>query len=58
MKMTATKFWAALFLVAANAIRSRYGIDFGLDPSLANDLAGGLVAAAVWAIPNKVKADA
>lgn len=56
MNMTATKFWAALFLVAANAIRSRYGIDFGLDPTLANDLAGGLVAAMVYLVPNKPKA--
>ena len=56
MQTTAAKFWAALFLVAANGVRSYFGVDLGLDPMLADNLAGGLIAASVWAVPNRAKA--
>jgi len=51
--MTATKFWACFLIMTANAIRSRYGIDFGLDDQMANDIIGYLATAAVWTFPNK-----
>lgn len=56
MRMTSTKFFAALIIVAANIIRSRYGIDLGIDDQLANDFAGLLMASIVWLVPNKPKA--
>lgn len=53
MLTVADKFWVAALFLAANAARSRYGIDFGLDQQMANDLVQGLGAAFVWLIPNK-----
>lgn len=53
MLTVADKFWVALLFLAANAARSRYGIDFGLDSQMANDLVQGVGAALVWLIPNK-----
>lgn len=53
MTTTATKFWAALVIVTANVLRNRYGVDLGVDDQLANDIAGYLVAGAVWLFPNK-----
>lgn len=55
MNTTSTKFWAAVVLVTANVVRNRYGLDLGIDDQLANDLAGYLVAGAVWVFPNKAK---
>ena len=53
MLSTMDKFWAALLIAAANVFRSRYGLDFGLDAQMANDIIGGLTAAVIWAVPNK-----
>lgn len=53
MLTVADKFLVALLFLAANAIRSRYGIDFGLTDQMANDLVQGLGALFVWLIPNK-----
>lgn len=49
----ANKFWVAVLFLAANAARSRYGVDFGLDPQMANDLVQGVGAAFVWLVPNR-----
>ncbi len=54
--MTATKFWACFLIVTANAIRSRYGIDLGINEQMANDIAGYLASLAVWWFANKAKA--
>lgn len=48
------KCFAAILMAAANAVRSRYGLDFGLDPQMASDIVGGLTAGLVWLVPNKV----
>lgn len=53
MLTTMDKFWAAVLIAGANIVRSRYGIDFGLDAQMANDLISGLTAAVIWAVPNK-----
>lgn len=50
------KFFIAVMILAANAVRSRYGIDFGLDEQLASDLISGIAAAFVWLVPNKARA--
>lgn len=50
------KFFVAVLILAANGVRSRYGIDFGLDDQMANDLVSGFAAAFVWLTPNKVSA--
>lgn len=47
------KFFVAALIAGANAIRSRYGIDFGLDERLAYDIVNGAGAALVWLIPNR-----
>lgn len=47
------KFFIAVLILAANGVRSRYGIDFGLDEQMANDLISGIAAAFVWLTPNK-----
>lgn len=49
------KFWVAVLMVGANAIRSRYGVDLGLDDQLAADLVGGVGAVLVYLVPNKAK---
>lgn len=49
----AAKFWVAILFLVANAARSRYGIDFGLDDKMASDLVQGIGAALVWFVPNK-----
>lgn len=49
------KFWAAVLMVGANAIRSRFGVDLGLDDQLAADLVGGVGAVLVYLVPNKAK---
>lgn len=56
MSTTATKFWAALIIVTGNVVRNRYGVDMGIDDQIANDIAGYLVAGAVWLFPNRKKA--
>jgi hypothetical protein len=53
---TYNKFWVALLIVAANAIRSRYNIDIGIDDQLAGDLVGGVGAMLVYLVPNKKSA--
>lgn len=53
MISTADKFFIALLFLAANAARSRYGIDFGLTDAMASDLVQGLGAALIWFVPNK-----
>lgn len=53
MLTVADKFYVAVLMLGANAVRSRYGIDFGLDEQLAYDLVNGLTAGLVWLIPNK-----
>ena len=47
------KFWVAVLILGANAIRSRYGLDLGLDERLAGDLVSGLAAAFVYLVPNR-----
>lgn len=49
------KFWVAVLMVGANAIRSRFGVDLGLDDQLAADLVGGIGAVLVYLVPNKAK---
>lgn len=49
----AAKFWIAVLFLAANVIRSRYGIDLGMEPQMANDIVQGVGAAFIWLIPNK-----
>jgi hypothetical protein len=53
MLTIADKFFVAVLFLAANAARSRYGIDFGLTDQLASDLVQGIGAALVWLIPNR-----
>lgn len=53
MLTTADKFWVAILFLAANMVRSKYGIDFGLDNDMAAALVQGVGAALVWFIPNK-----
>lgn len=53
MLTVADKFFVAALIAGANAIRSRYGIDFGMDDKLAYDLVNGAGAALVWLIPNR-----
>lgn len=50
------KFWVAVLMVGANAVRSRFGVDLGLDDQLAADLVGGVGALLVYLVPNKSKA--
>ncbi|WP_171037577.1 hypothetical protein [Pseudoalteromonas sp. S558] len=57
MITAADKFWIAVLILSANGIRSRYGIDFGLDQQSANDLVSGIAAAFVWLVPNKERAN-
>lgn len=54
MTMAYNKFWVAALILLANGVRSRYGIDFGLDEQLAGDLVSGVAAAFVYLVPNKV----
>lgn len=49
------KFWVAILMVAANAVRARYDINLGLDEQMASDIVAGIGAALVWFVPNKVK---
>lgn len=55
MLTTMDKFWVAALFVAANVIRSKYGIDFGLTDDIAANLIQGIGAALVWVWPNKVE---
>ncbi len=50
----ADKFWIAALFLAANVVRSKYGIDFGLTDDMAANLVQGAGAALVWLVPNKV----
>lgn len=54
MLTTADKFFAAILIAAANAVRSRYNIDFGLDSQMAYDIVNGIGAGLIWLVPNKV----
>jgi hypothetical protein len=54
MLTTFDKCLVAILMAAANAIRSRYGIDFGLDNQMAYDIVNGVTAGMIWLIPNKV----
>ncbi len=47
------KFWVAALILGGNFVRSRYGLELGIDEQLANDLASGLAAGLVWLVPNK-----
>lgn len=47
------KFWVAVLILGGNAVRSRYGLDMGLDEQLASDLVSGAAAAFVYLVPNK-----
>jgi len=47
------KFWVAVLILGANGIRSRYGIDMGIDDQLASDLVSGVAAAFVYLVPNR-----
>lgn len=53
MLTTFDKCLAAILMACANAVRSRYGIDFGLDSQMAYDIVNGLGAAVIWLTPNK-----
>lgn len=53
MLTTADKFWVAILFLAANMVRSKYGIDFGLSDDMAASLVQGVGAAFIWFIPNK-----
>ena len=46
------KFWVAVVTVAANFVREYYGIDLGMDPTMAATLVNGVGAAFVWLVPN------
>lgn len=47
------KFWVAVVILGGNAVRSRYGLELGIDDQLASDLVSGLTAAFVYLVPNK-----
>jgi hypothetical protein len=47
------KFWVAVLILGANALRSRYGIDIGLDEQIASELVAGVTAAFVYLVPNR-----
>lgn len=53
MLSSADKFWVAILFLAANVVRSKYGIDFGLSDDMAASLVQGVGAAFIWFIPNK-----
>lgn len=53
MLTPADKFLIALLMAGANAIRSRYDLDFGLTDQMAADIVGFLTASLVWMVPNK-----
>lgn len=53
MLTTADKFWVAALFVAANIVRSKYGIDFGLTDDIAANLIQGIGAGLIWLVPNK-----
>ena len=53
MLTIADKFFVAALIAGANAVRSRYGVDFGIDERLAYDIVNGLGACLVWFVPNK-----
>ena len=55
MLTVADKFWVAVLFTAGNVLRSRYGVDLGLDDATASALVQGAGAALVWLVPNKVK---
>jgi hypothetical protein len=51
------KFFAALVVAAASFVRSYTGVDIGIDDATAAQLAQLLMAAVVFLIPNKPKAE-
>ena len=53
MISTADKFFIALLMAAANVVRSRYDIDFGMTDQMAADIVGFATAALVYLIPNR-----
>lgn len=46
------KALVAALIIGANALRSRYGIDFGLDHQLAGEVLSALTVYAVYQVPN------
>lgn len=46
------KFWVAVLTVLANVARDYYGVDIGLDPTMAATLVSGIGAGLVWLVPN------
>ena len=53
MLTTMDKCLVAILKASANAVRSRYGIDFGLDNQMAYDIVNGITAGLIYLIPNK-----
>jgi hypothetical protein len=51
------KFLAAFVIALFSFIRSYFGIDVGVDDATANQIAQALMAAVVWLVPNKPKAE-
>lgn len=51
--MAYAKFWVALLMVAANWARSVYGIDLGVDETMAMTLVNGVGAFLVYLVPNR-----
>jgi hypothetical protein len=47
------KFIVAMIMAGAGWLRQRYGLNLGMDESLATGLVGMLTAALVYAVPNK-----
>mgnify|MGYP007071582879 CR=1 FL=1 len=53
MLTNSDKFFVAVLVLGGNAVRSRYGIDFGVTDQLAYDIVNGIAAGLIWLCPNK-----